>query len=479
MSELCERPLIKSLKPHEECGVFGIFDNDGLDVAQLVYYGLFSLQHRGQESCGIAVSQNRDIKHFKNMGLVNEVFTGDVLSQLKGEMAIGHVRYSTTGESRRENAQPLVTKYVKGTLAIAHNGNLTNGDELREEFERRGLIFQTTIDSEAIAYVIAGERLNSKSVEEAVVRSIPRIHGAYSLLVMSPQKLIAARDVYGLRPLSIGKIGSSWVFASETCALDAVGAEFVRDVEPGEVVVCDRERGLLSFRDNCRAVRPRMCIFEYIYIARPDSKIAGMSVYEARKNAGRLLARYCPADADVVVGVPDSGLDAAIGYSEASGIPYEHGMIRNRYMGRTFIQPSQEMRERSVRLKLNPLREIVEGKRVVMIDDSMVRGTTCRRIVNMMRSAGAKEVHMRFASPPFLYPCYFGTDVPSQELLVAWRRDMEEIRDIINADSLGYLPVEALGEMIEGACTGWCDACFTGNYPMPVPYDKVRDQRGY
>ena len=478
MSELCERPLIKSLKPHEECGVFGIFDNDGLDVAQLVYYGLFSLQHRGQESCGIAVSQNRDIKHFKNMGLVNEVFTGDVLSQLKGEMAIGHVRYSTTGESRRENAQPLVTKYVKGTLAIAHNGNLTNGDELREEFERRGLIFQTTIDSEAIAYVIAGERLNSKSVEEAVVRSIPRIHGAYSLL-MSPQKLIAARDVYGLRPLSIGKIGSSWVFASETCALDAVGAEFVRDVEPGEVVVCDRERGLLSFRDNCRAVRPRMCIFEYIYIARPDSKIAGMSVYEARKNAGRLLARYCPADADVVVGVPDSGLDAAIGYSEASGIPYEHGMIRNRYMGRTFIQPSQEMRERSVRLKLNPLREIVEGKRVVMIDDSMVRGTTCRRIVNMMRSAGAKEVHMRFASPPFLYPCYFGTDVPSQELLVAWRRDMEEIRGIINADSLGYLPVEALGEMIEGACTGWCDACFTGNYPMPVPYDKVRDQRGY
>ena len=468
-----------SSKPKEECGVFGIFDNDGLDCGQLTYYGLFSLQHRGQESCGIAVSSNRDIKHYKNMGLVNEVFTNDVLGLLKGEMAIGHVRYSTTGESRRENAQPLVTKYVKGALAIAHNGNLTNGDQLRDEFEKRGLIFQTTIDSEAIAYVIAGERLTSKSVEEAVVRSIPRIHGAYSLLVMSPRKLIAARDIYGIRPLSIGKIGNSWVFASETCALDAVGAEFVRDVEPGEVVVCDRERGLLSYRDNCISAKPKMCIFEYIYIARPDSKIAGMSVYEARKNAGRLLARYCPAEADVVVGVPDSGLDAAIGYSEASGIPYEHGLVRNRYIGRTFIQPSQEMRERSVRLKLNPLREIVEGKRVVMIDDSIVRGTTCRRIVNMMKDAGAKEVHMRVSSPPFLYPCYFGTDVPSQELLVSWQRSVEEVREIINADSLGFLPVEALGEMISGACTGCCDACFTGKYPMPVPYDEVRKQRGY
>lgn len=466
-------------KPKEECGVFGIFDNDGLDCAQLTYYGLFSLQHRGQESCGIAVSSNRDIKHYKNMGLVNEVFTNDVLSLLKGEMAIGHVRYSTTGESRRENSQPLVTKYVKGALAIAHNGNLTNGMELRDEFEKKGLIFQTTIDSEAIAYVIARERLNSKSVEEAVIKSIPYIHGAYSLLVMSPQKLIAARDIYGLRPLCIGKIGKSWVFASETCALDAVGAEFVRDVEPGEVVLCDRERGLVSFRDNCRCVKPRMCIFEYIYFARPDSNIGGMSVYQARKNAGRLLARSHPVEADIVVGVPDSGLDAAIGYSEESGIPYEHGFIKNRYIGRTFIQPSQEMRERSVRLKLNPLRDIVADKRVVLIDDSIVRGTTCRRIVKMMKDAGAKEVHMRVSSPPFLYPCYFGTDIPSQELLVSWQRSVEEVRQIINADSLGFLPAESLGEMIDGACTGFCDACFTGNYPMPVPYDKVREERGY
>ncbi len=466
-------------KPGEECGVFGIFDNDGLDCAQLTYYGLFSLQHRGQESCGIAVSMNRDIKHFKNMGLVNEVFTGDVLGLLKGEMAIGHVRYSTTGESRRENAQPLVTKYAKGTLAIAHNGNLTNGAQLRDDFEKRGLIFQTTIDSEAIAYVIAGERINCGSIEEAVVRSIPRIHGAYSLLVMSPRKLIAARDVYGLRPLSIGKIGNSWVFASETCALDAVGAEFVRDVEPGEVVLCDRERGLVSYKDNCVRRRPKMCAFEYIYIARPDSTIAGLSVYEARKNAGRLLAKYCPADADVVVGVPDSGVDAAIGFSEASGIPLEHGLVRNRYIGRTFIQPAQEMRERSVRLKLNPLQDIVKDKRVVMIDDSIVRGTTCKRIVNLMKAAGAREVHMRVASPPFLYPCYFGTDVPSQELLVSWQRTAEEVRSIINADSLGFLPVEALGEMLGGAAADFCDACFTGDYPMPVPYDEIREKRGY
>ncbi|MGN1097871.1 MAG: amidophosphoribosyltransferase [Clostridia bacterium] len=466
-------------KPKEECGIFGIFDNDGLDCSQLTYYGLFSLQHRGQESCGIAVSSNRDIKHYKNMGLVNEVFTNDVLSLLKGEMAIGHVRYSTTGESRRENSQPLVTKYVKGTLAIAHNGNLTNGGELREEFENRGLIFQTTIDSEAIAYVIARERLNSKSVEEAVIKSIPYIKGAYALLVMSPQKLIAARDIYGLKPLSIGKIGNSWVFASETCALDAVGAEFVRDVEPGEVVLCDRERGLVSYKNNCRNIEHKMCIFEYIYFARPDSKIAGMSVYEARKNAGRLLAKTHPVEADIVVGVPDSGLDAAIGYSEESGIPYEHGFIKNRYIGRTFIQPSQEMRERSVRLKLNPLREIVEGKRVVMIDDSIVRGTTCKRIVGMMKDAGAKEVHMRVSSPPFLYPCYFGTDIPSQELLVSWQRSVEEVRQIINADTLGFLPADKLGEMISGACTGCCDACFTGKYPMPVPYDKIREERGF
>lgn len=470
--------ILDHRKLKEECGVFGVFDRDGLDCAQLTYFGLFSLQHRGQESCGIAVSRNRDIKHYKNMGLVNEVFTPDVLNMLEGEMAIGHVRYSTTGESRRENAQPLVTRYVKGMLAIAHNGNLTNSEELRHEFEDNGLVFQTTIDSEAIAYTISRERLNAKSVEEAVCRAIPKIKGAYSLLVMSPTKMIAARDPNGLRPLCIGQIGNSYIFASESCALDAVGATFLRDVEPGEVVLCDRERGLVSFREHC-AQRAHMCIFEYIYFARPDSRIEGQSVYEARKNAGRLLAKAHPVDADLVIGVPDSGLDAAIGYSEESGIPYEHGLIKNRYIGRTFIQPDQAMRERSVRLKLNPLRSSVEGKRIVMIDDSIVRGTTCRRIVNMLKEAGAKEVHMRVSSPHFLYPCYFGTDIPSQELLVSWQRTNEEVREIINADSLGFLPIESLGAMIPDANCSFCSACFTGQYPIPVPYDAIRAERGF
>jgi amidophosphoribosyltransferase len=456
-------------KPKEECGVFGFFNLDDYDSAQMAYYGLFSLQHRGQESCGIAVCQGDNIRSYKNMGLVNDVFTPDVLSLLTGDMAIGHVRYSTTGESRRENAQPLVTKYIGGALAVAHNGNLTNGAQLREEFEEKGMLFQTTIDSEAMAYVIAQECRTAPSVEQAVANSMSRIHGAYSLVIMAPGKMIAARDELGMRPLSIGRLGNSYIFASETCAIDAVGGEFVRDVLPGEVVSVDRENGLTSNLSRY-GKKSRMCIFEYIYFARSDSTIEGLSVYEARKMAGRLLARQHPADADLVIGVPDSGLDAAIGFAEESGIPYGQGLLKNRYIGRTFIQPNQSMRERSVRLKLNPLRSAVAGKRIVMIDDSIVRGTTCRRIVNMLKEAGAKEVHMRSSSPPFLYPCYFGTDIPSQELLVSWKRSVEEVRKIINADSLGFLDPNSLGEMIKGASCGYCDACFTGNYPMETPY---------
>jgi len=461
---------IKDYKPKEECGVFGFYDMDGYDSAQMTYYGLFSLQHRGQESCGIAVANGGEIRSYKNMGLVNDVFKPDVLALLGGSMAIGHVRYSTTGESRRENAQPLVTKYSGGMLAIAHNGNLVNGAELRREFEDMGMLFHTTIDSECIAYVIARESRKAHSLEDAIAAAMPSIKGAYSLVIMTPEKLIAARDEYGMRPLCIGKLGNSYMFASESCAIDAVGGEFIRDVLPGEIVTVDKT-GLSSNLTRVRQ-KGRMCIFEYIYFARSDSVIEGLSVYEARKMAGRLLARQSKVDADLVIGVPDSGLDAAIGFAEESGIPYGMGLLKNRYVGRTFIQPDQKMRERSVRLKLNPLKNAVAGKRVVMIDDSIVRGTTCRRIVNLLKDAGAKEVHMRSSAPPFLYPCYFGTDIPSQDLLVSWKRTVEEVRQIINADSLAFLDPASLGEMIRGAHTGYCDGCFTGQYPMDTPYGE-------
>ncbi len=455
-------------KIKEECGVFGFYDMDGYDSAQMTYYGLFSLQHRGQESCGIAACSGSEIRSYKNMGLVNDVFKPDVLSLLSGSMAIGHVRYSTTGESRRENAQPLVTKYSGGMLAIAHNGNLTNGVALRNEFEDKGMLFHTTIDSECIAYVIAQESRTAASLEDAVSAAMPRLKGAYSLVIMTPEKMLAVRDELGMRPLCIGKLGNSFIFASESCAIDAVGGEFVRDVLPGEIVTVDKNGLTSNLSHSCK--KGRICIFEYIYFARSDSVIEGLSVYEARKMAGRLLARQNKLGADLVIGVPDSGLDAAIGFAEESGIPYGIGLLKNRYIGRTFIQPDQKMRERSVRLKLNPLKSAVEGKRIVMIDDSIVRGTTCRRIVNMLKEAGAKEVHMLSSAPPFLYPCYFGTDIPSQDLLVSWKRTTEEVRQIINADSLGFLDPASLGEMIKGAHTGYCDACFTGNYPMETPY---------
>ena len=461
----------------EECGVFGIYDFDGRDVASTIYYGLFALQHRGQESCGIAVSETSGPKgkvvSYKGMGLVNEVFTQDNLEMMKGDIGVGHVRYSTAGASTRENAQPLVLNYVKGTLALAHNGNLINAAALRHDLEYTGAIFKTTIDSEVIAYHIARERLQTNTVEEAVNRACQKIQGAYSLVVMSPRKLIGARDPYGFKPLCIGKRENSYIITSETCALDTVGAVFVRDVLPGETVTITPDGGILS--DLSRAVSKEQearCIFEYIYFARPDSHIDGVSVYASRIRAGRFLAMDSPVEADLVVGVPESGNAAALGYSLQSGIPYGTAFVKNGYVGRTFIKPKQSSRESSVKVKLNVLREAVDGKRIIMIDDSIVRGTTSDRIVRMLREAGAKEVHVRISSPPFLWPCYFGTDVPAKDQLIANNRTVDEIKELIGADSLGYLDIERLGEMVDGLdiCTG----CFNGNYPMEPPTEDIR-----
>ncbi|MDD6233058.1 MAG: amidophosphoribosyltransferase [Frisingicoccus sp.] len=458
---------------HEECGVFGAYNVRGEDIASWVYYGLFALQHRGQESCGIAVSENRDIRYYKDMGLVNEVFTPENLDKVHGDIAIGHVRYSTAGSSVRANAQPLVTKYVKGQLAIAHNGNLVNAVDLREELEQQGAIFQTTIDSEVIAYLVAKERVHCGSVEEAVARAMPYIKGAYSLLVMSPRKLIAARDPHGFKPLCIGKREDTWVVASETCALDTVGAEFIRDVEPGEIIVINEE-GLTSDRRYCHLTKKcSRCVFEYIYFARPDSVIDGVSVFNSRIMAGRILAQTHPVEADLVVGVPESGNDAAMGYALESGIPYGRAFVKNNYVGRTFIKPKQSMREQSVKIKLNVLKDAVKGKRIVMIDDSIVRGTTSGNIVQMLKNAGATEVHVRISSPPFKYPCYFGTDIPNRDQLIANHHTIEEIGELMGADSLGYLDLDRMGEMVEGL--DYCEACFNGNYPIEPP---TRDIRG-
>lgn len=462
---------------HEECGIFGMYDFDGGDVASTIYYGLFALQHRGQESCGIAVSDTAGpkgrVSSHKGMGLANEVFTQESLESMRGDIGVGHVRYSTAGASTRENAQPLVLNYVKGTLAVAHNGNLINANELRHDLEYTGAIFQTTIDSEVIAYHIARERLRSKTVQEAVGRACSKIKGAYALVVMSPRKLIGARDPYGFKPLCIGKRDNSYILASESCALETVSAEYVRDVLPGETVTITPEHGIES--DLSRALpreREARCVFEYIYFARPDSHIDGVSVYASRIRAGRFLATDSPADADLVVGVPDSGNAAALGYSLQSGIPYGTAFVKNSYVGRTFIKPKQSSRESSVRIKLNVLNEAVRGKRVIMIDDSIVRGTTSDRIVKMLREAGAVEVHVRIASPPFLWPCYFGIDIPEREQLIASNRTVEEIREIIGADSLGYLGIGRLGEMVDGLPI--CKGCFTGRYPMKPPGCDIR-----
>lgn len=462
---------------HEECGVFGIYDFDGNDVAASIYYGLFALQHRGQESCGIAVSDTAGPKgkvlSSKGMGLVNEVFTPEDLEKLKGNIGVGHVRYSTAGASTRENAQPLVLNYVKGTLGLAHNGNLVNAPELRRELELSGAIFQTTIDSEVIAYHIARERVNTDTVEQAVLQALKKVKGSYSLIVMSPRKLIGARDPFGFRPLCIGKRNNAYVLASESCALDTIGAEFVRDVEPGEMVTITPENGIVSYKDMCQEKHAR-CIFEYIYFARPDSVLDQMSVYESRIIAGRCLAKDSPVEADLVVGVPESGNAAALGYSLESGIPYGTAFVKNTYVGRTFIKPKQSQRESSVQVKLNVLKDAVRGKRIVMIDDSIVRGTTSDRIVSMLKDAGATEVHVRISSPPFLHPCYFGTDIPSEDQLIAHNRSIEEIRDILGADSLGYLEMSRLKELSAGR--QYCDGCFSGDYPMEPPKENIRGE---
>lgn len=467
-----------NFKPHEECGVFGVYSDGGVNPSYMTYNGLLALQHRGQESCGIAVNDRGVISYSKSMGLVTEAFNDEILNDLVGQMAVGHVRYSTTGSSVRENAQPLVMRYIKGTLAIAHNGNLTNAYELRHELEHRGCIFQTTTDTEVIAYVIARERVDAPSIEEAVHRALPKIQGSYSMVIMSPQKLIAARDPHGFRPLCMGKVDNSIVFASETCALDACGAEYIRDVEPGEIVVVDKD-GIRSIKDPVN-VKKSLCVFEYIYFSRTDSIVDGISVYEARKEAGRLLAKQSPVEADIVIGVPESGIDAAIGYSEESGIPYQKGIVKNTYIGRTFIKPSQSERERSVRIKLNSLSTAVKGKRVVMLDDSIVRGTTCGRIVTMLKDSGAKEVHLRISSPPFLWPCYYGTDIPSKDDLVACQHSIEEIGRMCFADSIDFLSLENLPKMLKGNCGGYCDACFSGKYPAHIPdYDVAKKDIDY
>ncbi|MGN1234776.1 MAG: amidophosphoribosyltransferase [Christensenellaceae bacterium] len=460
---------------HEECGVFGIISPELQPVAHAVYYGLYALQHRGQESAGIVVNDDGVFVSHKDVGLVAEVFDSRTLASFpSGKMAIGHVRYSTTGETTRNNCQPIEVNHQKGKLAIAHNGNLSNAFELRNALELTGAIFHTTSDTETIAYIVTKERLTAPSIEEAVNRAMGKLEGAYSLVMMSATKLLAARDPHGFRPLCFGKRqDGSYVVASESCALHAVGAEFIRDVEPGELVVFDGEQ-VASIRDHCHAAPKRSCIFEYIYFSRPDSVLDGVSVHKSRVQAGRILARPAPVDADLVIGVPDSGLDAALGYARESAIPYEIGLIKNKYIGRTFISPDQGSRIDQVKIKLSPVKSVLEGKRIVLIDDSIVRGTTSRRIVSLLREAGASEIHMRISSPPFLHPCYYGTDVDSEENLIANHHTTEEITALIGADSLAYLPLDSLPELI--GTDEYCSACFDGAYPTPVPTDTRKDR---
>lgn len=464
---------------HEECGVFGIYSPVPAELAPLARFGLYALQHRGQESAGIALNDDGVFRACRGVGLVNEVLSSKKLEALgQGNIAVAHVRYATTGADNLRNVQPLIINHHKGSMALAHNGNLTNAFELRTVLEQRGSIFHTTTDSEVIAYVIVGQRLRCGSIESAVCAAMDVIHGAYSLVISSPTKLIAARDPHGFRPLCLGRrADGSVVAASESCALDAVGAAFLRDVEPGEVVMVD-ENGLHSDRSHCGRSRRSLCVFEYIYFARPDSVLDGKSVCLARQRAGKFLAQEHPVEADVVVGVPDSGLDAAIGYARASGIPYAIGLTKNKYVGRTFIAPTQSERETGVNLKLNPIRSVIEGKRVVLIDDSIVRGTTCRRTVELLRRAGAKEVHMRISAPPFIAPCFYGTDIDSADGLIANHHTVPEIAKLIGADSLGYLSLEHAG-LLTGEDSGFCMACFSGDYPteIPAPGSKSRFER--
>ena len=460
---------------HEECGVFGVFSTRTDTVADMTYYGLYALQHRGQESCGIVVNDDGVFYSHKDLGLVSEVFSKDVMARFpEGTMAVGHVRYGTTGASNRNNCQPIEVNHNKGKMALAHNGNLSNAYQLRNELEMSGAIFHTTSDTETICYIVTRERLTAPSIEAALSRAMTRLEGAYSLVLMSATKLIAARDPYGFRPLCYGRTpDGTYVVASESCALQSVGADFVRDILPGEIVVFSSD-GVKSYTEHCNTKPHKMCIFEYIYFARPDSVINGEPVHTSRMRAGEILAGEHPVEADVVVGVPDSGLDAALGYSRASGIPYGIGFIKNKYIGRTFISPGQSNRLDQVKIKLNAISETVKGKRVVLIDDSIVRGTTSGRIVKLLRDAGAKEIHMRISSPPFTNPCYYGTDIDSKENLIACHHSIEEIARIIGADSLGYLPTGRLCELT--GSSEYCSACFDGIYPTAVPADTRKDR---
>ncbi|MDR1065837.1 MAG: amidophosphoribosyltransferase [Clostridiales bacterium] len=450
----------------EECGIFGFFNNDDYNAAEMIYYGLFALQHRGQDSCGIAINDQGRIIYTKETGLVNEVFDEITLAHLQGKMGIGHVRYSTTGENLRENAQPLVLKYTNGHMAVAHNGNIVNDASLRADFQRMGFIFQSDTDSEVIAALFSRERMKSPSLEKAIENSMRILKGAYSIMTLTRKKLIAARDPLGIRPLVIGKLNNSHVVCSETAALNAIGAEFIRDVRPGEIIVIT-EDGLKSIQVVSKE-KSALCIFEHVYFARLDSVIDGSDVYESRLRAGQRLAEEYDIDADAVIGVPDSGIPSALGFAERSGLPYIDGLIKNRYVGRTFIQPTQSMREQSVNIKLSAIKCRVQGKRLIMIDDSIVRGTTSRKIVQMLKNAGAKEVHLLVSSPPVKFPCFFGIDIALKEHLAANNLTQEDMRKSMGADSLGYLSVEGLLDTPRGAKSGFCKACFDGRYPIDV-----------
>ncbi len=457
-------------KLNEECGIFAVYGHP--NAAQLTYYGLHALQHRGQESAGIVTTDGRFFRVHRGEGLVNEVFQNKTIAKLTGDVAIGHVRYAAGG-SGLANAQPLVFNYVDGELAIATNGNLVNGSKLRRELEKTGSILQTSTDTEVIAHFIA--RSQKETLVERVKEALHYVVGAYALLILTNDELIVALDPHSLRPLSMGMLGDAYIFSSETCAFDTVGAEFLRDIEPGEMLVLNREG--LQTTSFAQPERRSICSFEYIYFARPDSDISGINVHAARKRMGRRLFAEAPVEADVVTGVPDSSISAAIGFAETAGIPYELGLIKNRYVGRTFIQPTQELREQGVKMKLSAVRKVVEGKRVVMVDDSIVRGTTSRRIVNLLREAGAVEVHVRISSPPVNNPCFYGIDTADRDQLVAANHTVEEIRKLINADSLAFLSIEGMLEAIGRPSTehnrGHCLACFNGEYPTAIEQEKV------
>ena len=447
---------------NDECGVFGIFDHP--EAANITYLGLYSLQHRGQESAGIVTSNGKSRDSHKGMGLVADVFSVEDLERLPGSSAIGHVRYSTTGESHIKNAQPFSVEYSMGELAIAHNGNMVNAERIRDELEAYGSIFQSSMDTEVIAHLIATS--NESTVLNRLVNALKRVSGSYSMVLLTKDSMIVVRDPHGFRPLELGRLRNSYVVASETCAFDLVEAEYIREVEPGEVLVIDKD-GLKSYKPF-DSVEYKPCIFEFIYFARPDSTIFNANVYEVRKMLGRELAKEHPVGADVVIPVPDSGVPAAIGYAEAANIPFEMGLIRNHYVGRTFIEPKDSIRHFGVKVKLNANREVVKGKRVVVVDDSLVRGTTSRKIIRMLRNAGAKEVHMMISSPPTICPCFYGIDTPTRDELIASEHTIDEISEFITSDSLGYLSVEGMYRAVKGSGSSFCDACFTGTYPVAI-----------